>query len=175
MTDWPICATCGELHPTDAPAATLLLQYAKQNQHDGKLTPADAEALRRVANCVHAQLYAAIADVHNLQLELQRQRANATAASARPAEAVTDSGTQYAVCKRNGDIIESPALDVAVKRFDNMQAQAEDLGFECSGADVVRREWSLYTTDWATVPNDEIAAARAVVEQLSGPGPQPEF
>ncbi|MFR9773160.1 hypothetical protein [Nocardia sp. SC052] len=161
MTDWKLCGDCGDLHPTDSSSATLLLQYTKQNQHDGKLSPADAEALRLVAKCVHAQLYAATADVHNLQLELQRQRAEAMAASGRPAGAVSDSGTQYAVCKRNGDIIESPSLDFAVNRFDNMQAQAEELGFESCGAAVIRREWAMHTTDWETVPDDELEQARA--------------
>ncbi|MEU1550269.1 hypothetical protein [Nocardia sp. NPDC005745] len=180
MTQWQACDSCGDFHPTDQPSATLLLQYAKQNQHGGKLSPTDAEALRLVAKCVHAQLYSATVDVRNLQLEvrdlrIELQQERDRARVQRPAGAVTDSGTHYAVCKRNGECIESPSLDVAVQRFDNMQAQAEDLGFESSGADVIRREWSLYATDWAKVPDDEIADVRAVLEQLSGPGPQPEF
>jgi hypothetical protein len=161
MTEWQACGLCGDVHPTDQPSATLLLQYAKQNQHDGKLSPTDAEALRLVAKCVHAQLYAANADVHNLQIDLQRERARVYEANGpRPAGAVTAEGIQYAVCKRNGDIIESPSLDVAVQRLDNMQAQAEDLGFESCDASIIRREWAIHTTDWTTVPEHEIGDAR---------------
>ncbi|WP_280186096.1 MULTISPECIES: hypothetical protein [Nocardia] len=170
MTDWQACGLCGDVHPTDQPSVTLLLQYTKQNQHDGSLTPADAEALWLVAKCVHVQLCAANADVHNLQLELQRQHADAMAANARPAGAVADSGIpyavrhsgiHYAVRKRNDECIESPSLDVAVKRLDNMQVQAEELGFDSSGASIIQREWATYTTDWTTVPDDEIEQARA--------------
>lgn len=170
MSDWQICGSCGDVHPTESPSATLLLQYTKQNRHDGKLSPADAEALQLVAKCVHAQLYAMTADMHNLQLELLELRARTLdPKGTRPAGSVTDSGTQYAVCKRNGEIINSPALDVAVQRFDNMQAQAGDLGFDSCGASVISREWATYTTDWATVPEHEICQAR---DRLSGPQPE---
>lgn len=168
MTDWQTCSSCGDVHPVGRPSATLLLEYTKQNQHDGKLSPDDAEALRLLAKCVHAQLYAAVADIHNLRVDLQEARASKGA--------VTDSGTHYAVCKRNGDIIESPALDLAVMRFDNMQSQAADLGFESSGAAVIHRQWATYTTDWATVPDEAIEQARArALDQFSDPGPEPEF
>lgn len=171
MTDWQICGSCGDLHPTESPSTTLLLQYTKQNQHDGKLSPADAEALRLVAKCVHGQLYAATADVHNLQIELLEARARAAGLTTpAPAGAVTDSGTQYAVCKRNDEIIDAPSLDIAVQRFDNMQAQAEDLGFESSGAAVIRREWATFTTDWVTVPDDQLEQARAVCPDCWGSG-----
>jgi hypothetical protein len=142
------CGHCGNVHTSGDPYA-LIEEYRNQFAAAPNLTPAAVHDIFALARCLHSQLCEAVADLHNLRLGFGRTDGS-----------VEESGTRFAVRRRDGKIIESPAPDLAVSRFDNMNAQAVELGFESAEAEVVRRKWALYVEDWTAVPPTDIEQYR---------------
>jgi hypothetical protein len=153
------CGSCGNVH-TPTTADELIERCSDRINRGEPLMLAQADDLVSIARCLHSQLYAAHADQHNYGLEIQRLQAENAHFRHVPGGRVEESGSRFAVRCRDGKIIESPAPDLAVSRFDNMNAQAVELGFDSAEAEVVRRNWAIYVEDWKAVSPAEIEQYR---------------
>ncbi|MGW5514648.1 hypothetical protein [Nocardia africana] len=156
------CGICGSVHPL-GDHLTLIRQYKheiKQLIEIGKPVDEFLDDLELIARCLHSQLHAAHADMHNYALTIRELQAENAHVRHIPGGRVDESGTKFAVRRRDGKIIESPAPDLAVSRFDNMNTQALELGFESADAEVVRRDWAIYVEDWTALSPEEIEQYR---------------
>lgn len=153
---WPECKHCDERHPVGDILPTLLETYARRIESGEPIPAGDLESLVTIARCINSQLYAVHADNHNLGLKVLELRAALRKARELPQGSVTDTRTEWAVRRRDGDTTKFPAPDRAVSWLDNMDAQARTLGYESAEAEVVRRTVSTYAAPWTAIPASEI-------------------
>ncbi|WP_280420053.1 hypothetical protein [Nocardia carnea] len=155
VTTWPTCGHCDGDHPANSEP------LANKFRERGYLADLDTDALIALERCTNDRLYGATVDVHNLQLEVTRLRVEYTERYGLAPSNVVDRGEYIGVRNRNGDTTILADLDIAVMRLDHMDGIAREIGLPDAGASVVRCGWTSIASEWEAVPAEDIAAARA--------------
>ncbi len=147
------CGTCGKRHSELGNALDVINHYVRKAEDRTPLDTAETEHLAYIAKCMFEHLYATVADLENARTEIRKLQALGGV----EAGDTWETDTEYAVRRRDGEILPHSGVNQAAVQLDRMNEKAAELGFPDSEATVVFRDRTVFVRNWKPfpLPDDE--------------------